>query len=147
MSPAIVSRADLIRLLEAHAIQPTRQRLEIAAVLFADAQHLSAEAVLALVNRGGAQVSKATVYNTLGLFAERGLLREVIVDPTRVFYDTNTGEHHHFYNIDTNTLTDIHADHIALGDLPSSPEGTVAVGVDVIIRVRSERSRPPADEP
>jgi Fur family iron response transcriptional regulator len=132
------TKQELIELLKAHGIQPTQQRLEIARVLFTEPQHVSAEQVLALVNRTRQTVSKATVYNTLGLFAEKGLLREVIVDPTKVFYDTNIGEHHHFFNVDTNTLIDIGADHIALGDLPHSPDGTVPVGVDVIIRVRAK---------
>jgi Fur family iron response transcriptional regulator len=131
-------KSELVSLLRVHGIQPTRQRLEIASVLFTEPQHVSAEQVLASVNRQRHLVSKATVYNTLGLFAEKGLLREVIVDPTKVFYDTNTGHHHHFYNLDTNTLIDIGADHIALGSLPHSPEGTVPVGVDVVIRVRAK---------
>jgi Fur family transcriptional regulator, iron response regulator len=133
------TKPELLALLRVHGIQPTRQRLEIASVLFTEPQHVSAEQVLASVNRNRHLVSKATVYNTLGVFAARGLLREVIVDPTKVFYDTNTGQHHHFYNVDTNTLTDIGAEHIALGNLPHSPEGTVAVGVDVIIRVRAKQ--------
>ena len=135
---SILNRQHLIDLLKSRGIQPTQQRLEIADTLFARPQHVSAEDVLALVNRGQARVSKATVYNTLGLFAEKGLVREVIVDPSKVFYDTNTTDHHHFYNVDTNTLVDIDAGDVALAKVPPSPEGTVAVGVDVIIRLRSE---------
>ena len=135
---SILNRQHLIDLLKSRGIQPTQQRLEIADTLFARPQHVSAEDVLALVNRGQARVSKATVYNTLGLFADKGLVREVIVDPSKVFYDTNTTDHHHFYNVDTNTLVDIDAGDVALAKVPPSPEGTVAVGVDVIIRLRSE---------
>ncbi len=127
--------------LEAHlrerGILPTRQRLRIARVLFAKPQHLSAEQVLALVNREAPPVSKATVYNTLGLFARKGLIREVIVDPSKVFYDPNTRPHHHFYNVDTGTLTDVDPEAVSLGRLPSPPEGTVTEGVDVIIRIRN----------
>ena len=83
-------------------------------------------------------VSKATIYNTLGLFASKGLLREVIVDPSRVFYDSNTGHHHHFFNVDSGTLSDIQADQLPIGDLPSLPEGTEVDGVDVIVRVRNQ---------
>ncbi|MFA5685650.1 MAG: Fur family transcriptional regulator, partial [Lysobacteraceae bacterium] len=96
-----LSQQQAIELLASHGIQPTLQRLEIAQVLFARDWHLSADDVLRRVNQESARVSKATVYNTLGLFASRGLLREVIVDPNRVFYDPNTDDHHHFYNIDT----------------------------------------------
>jgi Fur family iron response transcriptional regulator len=78
------------------------------------------------------------VYNTLGLFARNGLVREVIVDPTRVFYDPNTDNHHHFYNMDTGELMDIDSSELRISELPELPEGTVAAGVDVIIRVRDE---------
>ncbi len=124
-------------LMRAHHISPTQQRVDIASVLFARPQHLSAEQVLSLVNDGAASVSKATVYNTLGLFARKGLIREVIVDPTKVFYDPTIIPHHHFYNVDSGTLMDIPADVMDLGQLPPLPPNTVAAGVDVIIRVRS----------
>lgn len=133
-----LSQQQVIDLLAGHDIQPTLQRLEIAQALFARDQHLSADEVLKLVNQESARVSKATVYNTLGLFASKGLIREVIVDPTRVFYDPNTCDHHHFYNVDTGQLLDIDADQLALMNLPTLPEGTVADGVDVIIRIRNQ---------
>ena len=132
-----LDRSQVIDLLQAHGILPTQQRVEIAQVLFARPQHLSADQVLAMVNRERHLVSKATVYNTLGLFAEKGLVREVIVDPSRIFYDPNTDEHYHFYNVDTGTLEDIDPDQVPLGGLPEPPEGTVTEGVDVIIRVRN----------
>lgn len=131
-----VNKAEIEVLLRQHGISPTQQRVEIARILFARPQHLSAEQVMHLVNGQKAVVSKATVYNTLGLFARKGLIREVIVDPTKVFYDPTTVPHHHFYNIDTGTLTDIPADAVTLGALPALPDGTVAEGVDVIIRLR-----------
>ncbi len=123
-------------LMREHGITPTPQRLEIAQILFARPQHLSAEQVLGRVNEDRVHVSKATVYNTLGLFARKGLIREVIVDPAKVFYDPTTVPHHHFYNVDTGTLMDIEADAVELKRLPELPRGTIAAGVDVIIRVR-----------
>ena len=132
----MLSRTQIIDRLKAAGITPTQQRVDIALILFAKSQHMSAEQVLNIANAGGALVSKATVYNTLGLFAEKGLLREVIVDPAKVFYDSNTGEHHHFYNVDTGALIDIESDAVRVDSLPPMPEGTVADGVDVIIRVR-----------
>jgi len=126
------------RLQEA-GVSPTLQRLEIARILFAKPQHLSAEQVLNIVNAQGPVVSKATVYNTLGLFASKGLVREVIVDPTKVFYDSNTSDHQHFYNVDSGKLTDIATESVRLESLPSLPEGTEAEGVDIIIRVRQNR--------
>ena len=131
-----LNKDEIEALLRQYGISPTPQRMEIAQILFARPQHLSAEQVLHLVNGEKAAASKATVYNTLGLFARKGLIREVIVDPTKVFYDPTTVPHHHFYNVDTGILMDIPADAVALGALPALPPGTVAEGVDVIIRLR-----------
>ena len=124
-------------ILESGAVKPTRQRLAIARVLFARHQHLSAHQVMLSANRAGAELSKATVYNTLNLFVEKGLIREVIVDPEKVFYDSNTGPHHHLYDIQTGEIIDIDAAEITVAGLPTLPEGKVAEGVDVIIRMRS----------
>lgn len=132
-----LSRADVIELMRQKGVNPTQQRVEIAQVLFAEPQHVSADQVLSLVNKQRAIVSKATVYNTLGLFARKGLVREVIVDPTKVFYDPTTSPHHHFYNVDTGELMDVGQDSLTLGDLPPLPEGTEAEGIDVVIRVRN----------
>ena len=129
------SRHEVIERLKQAGVTPTQQRIEIGQILFAKPQHLSAEQVLAIVNSDSAVVSKATVYNTLGLFAKKGLLSEVIVDPTKVFYDSNTADHHHFYNIDSGELIDVDADAVSLVHLPPAPEGTKAKAVDVIIRV------------
>jgi Fur family iron response transcriptional regulator len=128
---------EIIDLLRSHDISPTHQRVEIARVLLSRHQHLSAEQVLAKVNESQSVVSKATVYNTLGLFARKGLIKEVIVDPTKVFYDPNTRPHHHFYNVDTGTLMDIEANEVSLERLPEAPEGMEADGVEVIIRLRN----------
>ena len=109
-----LNKNDVSALMLEHGITPTLQRVEIAQILFAKPQHLSAEDVLTMVNKTSIQVSKATVYNTLGLFAKEGLIREVIVDPTKVFYDPTTVPHHHFYNVDTGSLMDIDA----VGSIP-----------------------------
>lgn len=130
-------RAALVTLLRAHGISPTHQRLEIAQVLFSRRRHLSAEQILALVNAQHAETSKATVYNTLNLLRDRGVIREVIVDPKRVFYDPNTEPHHHLYNMDTGEITDIPAARLSLSGLPDLPQGMVAEGVDIIVRMRS----------
>lgn len=132
-----LSSEDIAGLLRSHGVMPTQQRMMIARILFERDQHLSADQVMKRVNEGRSHVSKATVYNTLGLFARKGLVREVIVDPTRVFYDSNTSDHHHFYNIDSGELIDIKSDSLAVDSLAALPDGTVAEGVDVIIRVRN----------
>jgi len=133
----MLSSHQLAGLLKSHGILPTRPRLLIARVLFSRTEHMSADQVMYYVNNNRDHVSKATVYNTLGVFARNGLIREVIVDPARVFYDPNTSNHHHFYNIDTGELKDIEAAELDIETLPEPPEGTVADGVDVIIRVRN----------
>ena len=132
------SKPDIAGMLRDHGILPTQQRLMIARVLFERLQHYSADQVMTSVNDGRDRVSKATVYNTLGLFARNGLIREIIVDPTRVFYDPNTTNHHHFYNVDNGELIDIDPSDLQITGLPDLPAGTVAEGVDVIIRLRRE---------
>lgn len=137
--PKQLDSSELADLLRGRGIRPTRQRVRIGQELFRQTRHLSAEQVMEQLQSGEETVAKATVYNTLGLFARKGLVREVIVDPSRVFYDPNTKPHHHFYDIDKGTLADIDEDDIALSKLPKLPKGTVADGVDVVIRVRSRR--------
>ena len=128
----------MIKLLDHYDIQPTQQRVDIAQILFDRPQHLSADQVLASVNKARPSVSKATVYNTLGLFAEKGLVRQVIVDPSRVFYDSNISEHHHIYNVDTGDLTDISTEQVSVSALPDLPEDMRIEGVDVIVRVKNK---------
>ena len=130
------TRDALVEMLRRHDINPTHQRIEIAHTLFARGEHLSADQVLAIVNDRHSETSKATVYNTLNLFLEKKLIREVIVDPNKVFYDPNTEPHHHLYNIDTGELTDVDASRIEISGLPQLPDGMVTDGVDIIVRVR-----------
>ena len=132
-----MTREELTAALRGRGVNPTRQRIEIAHAIFSRREHLSADQILALVNDRAAATSKATVYNTLNLFLEKRLLREVIVDPSKVFYDPNTEPHHHFYNVDTGELTDIDARDIRVTGLPELPQGMAAEGVDIIVRVRS----------
>jgi len=134
------TRDTLVEMLRRHGISPTHQRIEIAYALFARGEHLSADQILATVNNRHSETSKATVYNTLNLFLEKKLIREVIVDPHKVFYDPNTDAHHHIYNLDTGELTDIDASQIEIAGLPQPPEGMVTDGVDIIVRVRSRAS-------
>lgn len=134
------SRADVVGMLRISGITPTYQRIKIGEVLFACKQHLSAEQVLAAVNQEGDEVSKATVYNTLGVFAQRGLIREVIVDPSKVFYDTNLRKHHHLYYSDTGELEDVADESVQISKLPELPPHLNIEDVDVIIRVHRDKS-------
>ena len=131
-----LSREEVALMLREYHITPTHQRIEIAHTLFSRCEHLSAEQIMASVNLRHPEASKATIYNTLKLFREKGLIREVIVDPSKVFYDPNTTPHHHFFNVESGELTDIHADAMQLSGLPQLPHGMVADSVDIIVRIR-----------
>jgi Fur family iron response transcriptional regulator len=131
------TRDNLAEVLRRHGINPTHQRIEIAHAMYSRHEHLSADQVLASVNERHPETSRATVYNTLNLFVEKRLIREVIVDPNRVFYDPNTAPHYHLYDVRTGRLTDIDAGGVQVSGLPRLPEGVVTEGMDIILRVRS----------
>ncbi len=126
-------------LLVEHGINPTPQRVTITRLLFAHGVHMSAEDVYREVNASDQQVSKATVYNTLGLLAEKGVIREVIANPSKTFYDPNTAPHHHFYNEETGALTDIDATDVQVVGLPPLPPGADLQAVDVVVRFRQAK--------
>lgn len=131
-----MSRIDVLCLLEKHGILATPQRVEVAEILLERPQHLSADQIIDRLRKADSRVSKATVYNTLNLFSDRGLVREVMVDPERKYYDSTTHPHHHFYNVDTGELTDIPDEQVRFCDLPELPEGTESESIEVLIRVR-----------
>ncbi len=129
--------ASLRRHLQGSGIMPTRQRMEIATVLLAKPQHLSADQILETLQKAGSAVSKATVYNTLNLFAENGLVRPIKVEGERTLYDSNTENHAHFYNLDSGAIIDIDA--ILVHDLPPPPDGTEIAEIDLVIRIRNRK--------
>lgn len=131
----LLPTSDVVELLQAYDITPTRQRVEIGAFLFQRQQHLSAENILEAVNSDGHKVSRATVYNTMGLFANKGLVREVLIDRERVFYDSNNSRHHHIYDMDTGELRDIENSTIELTGLPELSEGYRVADAEVIVKV------------
>jgi len=138
MNAKMYTRDNMIELLRKHGINPTHQRIEIAYALFSKQEHLSADQILAIVNTKHSETSKATVYNTLNLFVEKKLIREVIVDPSKVFYDPNTHEHHHFYDVVSGHLTDIDAADFKISGLPQLPVGVITEGIDIIVRIRPQ---------
>ena len=137
MKPSTRTRENIAGLLRDNGITPTHQRIEIAHALFSRCEHLSADRILAIVTDRACEPAKATVYNTLNVFLETKLIREVIVDPSRVFYDPNTAPHHHLYNIDSGELIDIDEADVSISGLPQLPRGMSIEGVDVIVRIRS----------
>jgi Fur family transcriptional regulator, iron response regulator len=131
--------ANALELLRGASLRPTRQRLALARLLFdkgdrhVTAEQLHGEAVAAAV-----PVSLATVYNTLHQFIGAGLLREVVVNPGRSYFDTNVSDHHHFFIEESGKLVDIPGGDIAVANVPAPPAGTAIRRVDVIIRVERE---------
>jgi Fur family transcriptional regulator, iron response regulator len=132
----MTARDEIAELLVSRGVFPTAQRLDVAQVILAKPQHLSAEEIIAGIRAMGSRVSKATVYNTLNLFCERGLLRPVDVDPSRQYYDSSIEAHHHFYNVDTGELIDIPASAVRLDVDAALPPGTEQTDVEIVIRVR-----------
>jgi Fur family iron response transcriptional regulator len=127
---------EISGMLRRQGITPTFPRVKIASALFARPQHVSADQVLALTNETGKPVSKATVYNTLGLFVRKKLIRELIVDSNRVFYDTSTHPHFHFYNVETEELSDVESDQVAVTLPAELPAGTELANVEVVFHIR-----------
>jgi len=126
-------------LLEQHGIRPTQQRVKVAEILLAAPTHLTADQLLASLRQAPGRVSKATVYNTLKLFVENGLARQIHLDPDRCVYDSSITPHHHFQNVETGEMIDIAPEQLAFAQLPPLPEGTEIDSVDVVIRVRPKR--------
>lgn len=122
--------------LRAVKLRPTRQRVALARLLFEPGDHhVTAELLFEQAQAAGVQVSLATVYNTLHQFTSAGLLREVVVDSTCTYFDTNVSDHHHFFFEDHGGLVDIDGAKVDIRGLPTVPEGAKISRVDVIIRL------------
>ena len=132
--------SGLIERLKAAGLRPTRQRLALARLLQDGGdRHLSAEQLHEEALAAKVRVSLATVYNALHQVTAAGLLREVVVEPGRSYFDTNVEDHHHFYFEDSGRLEDIPGDQVSLTNLPKPPKGSRLSRVDVIIRVSGVR--------
>lgn len=130
----------LMAVLRMAGLRPTRQRLALAELLFGGAhRHVSAEQLFGEAAAAEVNVSLATIYNTLHQFRQVGLLREVAVDASRSYFDTDTSDHHHFYLEDEQRVIDIPASAIVINNLPEPPRGTHVTHVDVVVRVRRHR--------
>ena len=121
-------------------IRPTAQRVRIASLLLSAPQHLSAEQILANLRSAGARVSKATVYNTLNLFASHGLIRLLSVDGSRAWFDSNVDAHYHFHDTSSGALIDVPVPEVEFSRLPPAPPGTEVAGIDLVIRLRKKAS-------
>ncbi|WP_416897749.1 MAG: iron response transcriptional regulator IrrA [Minwuia sp.] len=141
-----VEMTDISQRLRAARLRPTRQRMALAELLYRQGdRHVTAEQLYDEALRDGVAVSLATVYNCLNQFTRAGLIREVVVDPGRSYFDTNVSQHHHFYHDRTGQLTDIPGEAIRLGDLPAAPDGTRVASAEVIIRLTDAAPLPDSD--
>ncbi len=136
-SGSIFSDNEIFSMLRTRGIFPTSQRMVVARMLFAKYQHITADQLHESLLRAGSRVSKATVYNTLKLFVDKGLLREIFIDSSRTYYDSNTSHHHHYYNMDTGDLGDLTDDLSFLPNDDDLPAGTSLENVDIVVRVRN----------
>ena len=131
--------SDVLKRLKDAGLRPTRQRLALGRLLFDCAdRHVTAEQLHAEAAVSGAPVSLATVYNTLNQFTGAGLMREVVVEPGRSYFDTNIDNHHHFFFEDGGGLEDIPGEDVALARVPAPPAGARVSRIDVIVRVRKD---------
>ena len=130
----------VIERLRAAGLRPTRQRLSLARLLLFDGgdRHVTAESLHGEALAGHIRVSLATVYNTLHQFTSAGLLREVVVEPGRSYFDTNIDDHHHFFSETAGTLQDIPGQGVVISGLPDAPAGTQIRRVEVIVRIGPE---------
>jgi Fur family transcriptional regulator, iron response regulator len=123
--------------LRAAGLRPTRQRVELADLLFQGPhRHVTAESLHEEAAALDLKISLATVYNTLHQFTHAGLLRQVIVDAARGYFDTNTGDHQHFFLEDEGQLIDIPGEAISVSGVPMPPSGMAVDRVDVVVRVK-----------
>lgn len=137
--PAL-TRPELRSMLRQSGLRPTRQRMALAEILFTHGnRHISAESLHDEATVQRVPVSLATIYNTLHQFTEAGLLREVAVDGSKTYFDTNTSEHHHFFVEDDNEVMDIPAGQMGVGRVPEPPPGYEISRIDVIVRLRRIR--------
>lgn len=134
-----MSREAIVQQLHVHGLKPTEQRIRIAEILMSVPTHMTAEQILAVVRGGGERISKATVYNTLKALAQRGLVRQIHLDPERSVYDSTRAAHHHFHDTETGELRDIDPNDIQFSRFPALPEGMEAEAVEVVIRLRRKR--------
>jgi Fur family iron response transcriptional regulator len=128
---------DVKAMLRDVGLRPTRQRMALGWILFGKGdRHLTAEMLYEEANKAKVPVSLATIYNTLHQFTEVGLLRQIAVDGSKTYFDTNVSEHHHFFVEGENALVDIPNADVIVDKMPSAPEGYEVARVDVIVRVK-----------
>ncbi len=136
-----LTKKEIVELLKEKGIHPTSQRVEIAHFIYQKPQHISAEEILNYLNKEYEKVSQATVYNTLRLFVEKNVVRELIFSSDRIYYDSNTSKHHHFLDLDTGKIYDIPACLVAAPELDKNELGNIEVEeINILIKGRLKRT-------
>ena len=131
---------DVKTMLRDVGLRPTRQRMALGWILFAKGdRHITAEMLYEEATKAKVPVSLATVYNTLHQFTDVGLLRQVAVDGSKTYFDTNATQHHHFFVEGENNLFDIPDADVVVGKTPVPPEGYEIARIDVVVRLRRTR--------
>ena len=119
-------------------VTPTKQRLDLAKLIFAKKQHFTAADLISLADNKGLNISMATVYNTLSLLEDKGMIKTINIDNELKFYDTNLENHHHFYNTTMSTLTDIAHDRVTFAELPELPKNLEIESTELLIKVKNK---------
>ncbi len=128
---------DVKSMLRDVGLRPTRQRMALGWLLFGKGdRHLTAEMLYEEASRAKVPVSLATIYNTLHQFTEVGLLRQVAVDGSKTYFDTNVSDHHHFYVEDAHELVDIPSAAVSVGEMAEAPDGYEIARIDVVVRLK-----------
>ena len=119
-------------------VTPTKQRIDLAQLIFSKKQHFTAADLISLADKNGLNISMATVYNTLSLLEDKGMLKTINIDNELKFYDTNLENHHHLYNTTMSTLTDIAHDRVTFQELPELPSTLEIESTELLIKVRNK---------
>lgn len=127
-----------IEFLKKNNISPTKQRVDLAEIIFREKQHFTAADLIEVVAQTGLRISQATIYNTLCLFEKKNILKTIDLQNDCKFYDTNLSPHHHLYNTSTNILTDIKEEEINFSKLPNIPKSLVIEKTEVLIKVKNK---------
>ena len=119
-------------------VTPTKQRVDLAQLIFAKKQHFTASDLISLADKNGLNISMATIYNTLSLLEDKGMLKTINIDNELKFYDTNLENHHHLYNTTMSTLTDIAHDRVTFAELPELPKTLEIESAELLIKVKTK---------
>ena len=119
-------------------VTPTKQRLDLAHLIFAKKQHFTAAELISMADKNKLNISMATVYNTLSLLEDKGMLKTINIDNELKFYDTNLEDHHHLYNTTMSTLTDIAHDEVVFAELPELPKNLEIESTELLIKAHNK---------